>query len=100
MCNIQNGHRHLGALHILYQQQPTVLDRRFIEIRQWLTAEGRLIRKQGIEPDVALELPIGTELLYPSTIEDLSVDELLESEDAQVLKALELLEALPEAVAP
>ena len=67
---------------------------------QWLTADGRLIRKQGIEPDVALELPIGTELLYPSTIEDLSVDELLESEDAQVLKALELLEALPEAVAP
>ena len=40
MCNGENGHRHLGALHILYQQQPTDLDRRFIEIRQWLTAEG------------------------------------------------------------
>lgn len=40
MCNGENGHRHLGALHILYQQQPTELDRRFIEIRQWLTVEG------------------------------------------------------------
>jgi len=40
MCNGENGHRHLGSLHILYQQQPTELDRRFIEIRQWLTAEG------------------------------------------------------------
>ena len=38
MCNGENGHRHLGALHILYHQQPTELDRRFIEIRQWLTA--------------------------------------------------------------
>ena len=33
-------HRRLGALHILYQRQPTDLDRSFIEIRQWLTAEG------------------------------------------------------------
>ncbi len=63
---------------------------------QWLTADGRLIRKQGIEPDVALELPIGARLLFPGILEDLSVDELLESEDAQFLKALELLDALPE----
>jgi carboxyl-terminal processing protease len=65
---------------------------------QWLTADGRLIRKQGIEPDITIELPIGTELLYPSTIEDLTVAELLESEDTQVLEALELLDALPERV--
>jgi hypothetical protein len=41
MCNGRNGHRHLGTLHILYQQQPIDLDRCFIEIRQWLTAEGK-----------------------------------------------------------
>jgi carboxyl-terminal processing protease len=63
---------------------------------QWLTADGRLIRKQGIEPDVAIELPIGTELLYPGTIDELTVKDLLESEDGQVLKALELLDAVPE----
>jgi hypothetical protein len=54
MCNGQNGHRHLGALHILYHQQPTDLDRRFIEIRQWLTADadyGDLIVEQGLLQD-------------------------------------------------
>jgi len=64
--------------------------------KQWLTANGRLIRKQGIEPDVKLELPIGTELIYPALVKDMTVEELLASEDTQVLKALELLDALPE----
>jgi carboxyl-terminal processing protease len=62
---------------------------------QWLTADGRLIRKQGIKPDVEVELPIGIRLLIPSVVESLTVEELLASEDAQLLKALELLEALP-----
>jgi C-terminal processing protease CtpA/Prc len=62
---------------------------------QWLTADGRLIRKQGIQPDVEVELPIGIRLLIPSVVESLTVEELLASEDAQLLKALELLEALP-----
>ena len=63
---------------------------------QWLTAEGRLIRKQGIAPDVTVELPIGTRLLSPDVIKELTVQEILESEDTQLLKALELLDALPE----
>jgi carboxyl-terminal processing protease len=62
---------------------------------QWLTADGRLIRKQGIEPDVTIEMPIGTELVYPALARDMTAEELLASEDAQVLKALELLDALP-----
>ena len=62
---------------------------------QWLTANGRLIRKQGIEPDVEVELPIGAQLLSPGVVEGLTVEELLESEDAQLLEALELLKALP-----
>jgi len=63
---------------------------------QWLTANGRLIRKQGIEPDVTVEVPIGTELIYPSMIKNLTVADLLTSKDLQVLKALELLDALPQ----
>ncbi len=54
MCNGENGYRHLCSLHILYRQQPTELDRRFIEIRQWLTAEGEysdLIVEQGLLKD-------------------------------------------------
>jgi carboxyl-terminal processing protease len=62
---------------------------------QWLTANGRLIRKQGIEPDVRVELPIEADLLSPSDVERLTAGELLQSQDAQFLKALELLQALP-----
>ena len=63
---------------------------------QWLTADGRLIRKQGIEPDVTVELSFGADLLFPRDLEETSVEELLDSEDTQLLKALELLDALPE----
>ena len=58
MCNGENGHQHLGALHILYQQEPTEIDRRFIEIRQWLTADGDhsdLIVEQGLLQDDDLQ---------------------------------------------
>jgi len=63
---------------------------------QWLTANGRLIRKHGIEPDVTVEAPMGTDLLSPGQVKDMTLEALLESEDAQLLKALELLNALPE----
>ncbi len=62
---------------------------------QWLTPQGRLIRKQGIEPDVVLELPVGTDLVSPGDLEEMTKSELLQSEDSQLLKALELLNVLP-----
>jgi carboxyl-terminal processing protease len=64
--------------------------------RQWLTPEGRLIRKQGISPDHEVLLPIEANLLTPEEIEQLQPAEIAESEDTQLLKALELLDATPE----
>lgn len=63
--------------------------------KQWLTPKGRLIRKQGIEPDVEVILPIEADLLTPLELETMTVEELLDSEDAQLLKALEVLGQLP-----
>ena len=64
--------------------------------RQWLTGEGRLIRKQGIAPDIEIDLPITADLITVGELDELTIDELLASEDLQMLKALELLDALPE----
>lgn len=59
--------------------------------RQWLTPNGRLIRKQGIQPDVAVTLPVGTDLLTPAQIKELSLAQVAKSTDQQLQKALERL---------
>ena len=63
---------------------------------QWLTPNGRHIRKQGIEPDVTVKLPIGTNLLSPLELKESTASDVLNSEDAQLLKALNLLQATPQ----
>ncbi|MBN1217718.1 MAG: S41 family peptidase [Anaerolineae bacterium] len=62
---------------------------------QWLTPNGRLIRKQGIEPDIVVELPVGSDLLAPYELKEMNVTELRHSEDRQLLKALAVLAELP-----
>ncbi len=64
-------------------------------VKQWLTPNGRLIRNQGIQPDEVVELPLGSDLLTPLVFRDMSLEEIRTSQDTQLQKALELLDALP-----
>jgi carboxyl-terminal processing protease len=58
---------------------------------EWLTPEGRVIWHQGIAPDVEVALPANASPLLPMAEEGLTAEQLQASDDAQLLKALELL---------
>ncbi|HRW11151.1 MAG TPA: S41 family peptidase [Caldilineaceae bacterium] len=55
---------------------------------QWLTASGRLIRKQGIAPDIVVALGPEGEMLSPNIVEEMTASEIAASGDPQLLAAL------------
>lgn len=58
---------------------------------EWLTADGRSIRQQGITPDVLVELPPEAAILSPNAVRQMTEEELFHSGDAQLLEAIKLL---------
>lgn len=68
-----------------------------IGVERWLTRNGRPIWHEGLDPDVKVELPTAATPdlmvpLVPDLLRDMTVSQLAASQDAQLLKALELLE--------
>lgn len=61
---------------------------------QWLTPNGRLIRQKGIQPDIEVILPFDVQPLSPLDAAELTLDELLQSDDVQLVRALEELLAM------
>jgi carboxyl-terminal processing protease len=59
--------------------------------QEWLTPDGRVIWRMGIEPDVQVSLAPGVTPLVPGAERDMSAQELWDSQDAQLLRALEIL---------
>jgi carboxyl-terminal processing protease len=59
---------------------------------EWLTPDGRVIWHQGIVPDVQVSLPQGTSPLLPQAEAGMTEDQVQNSGDAQLLRALQLLE--------
>jgi carboxyl-terminal processing protease len=60
--------------------------------QEWLTPEGRLIWHQGIVPDVQVSLPQGTSPLLPQAETGMTEEQVQNSGDAQLLRAIELLD--------
>jgi carboxyl-terminal processing protease len=60
----------------------------------WLTPEGRVIWRQGIEPDIAVGLEGQVGLLSPNVVESMTAAEMNESGDNQLLEALEQLQQM------
>jgi carboxyl-terminal processing protease len=59
--------------------------------QEWLTPKGRVIWHRGLEPDVTVALPSDAEPLLPLTERGLTAEQLRDSSDAQLLRALDLL---------
>jgi carboxyl-terminal processing protease len=62
-----------------------------LAIDQWLTPKGRQIWHKGISPDIEVSLPQGAVALLPESGTKLTEEELAQSKDAQLLKAIEVL---------
>jgi len=62
-----------------------------LAIEEWLTPAGKVIWHHGIVPDVAVPLPPEVTPLIPTNEKGLTAEELWNSKDVQLLRALDLL---------
>jgi carboxyl-terminal processing protease len=76
------------VLHEFHLSDGSVL---LLVIQEWLTSDGRVIWHQGPGPDVVVVLPAGVDPLIPLTERGLTIEQVRDSGDAQLLRALELL---------
>jgi carboxyl-terminal processing protease len=64
-----------------------------VAVERWLTPDGELIFGKGIAPTVEQAMPAAGRALEPQEISQLAPDAVATMEDAQMLKALEILRA-------
>ena len=58
---------------------------------EWLTPGGRMIRRQGIEPDLKVDLPADAQMLSPSAIRAMTPEQFQAASDAQLTEGLRVL---------
>jgi carboxyl-terminal processing protease len=65
----------------------------YLGTSQWLTPAGRVIRRAGIQPDVSVQMPAGARPISPREERTLPAEVLADRNDAQLRKAVDLLNA-------
>jgi carboxyl-terminal processing protease len=62
-----------------------------LAVEEWRTPEGRVIWHKGLDPDIQVALPDQARPLFPIQEQDLTAEALQNSEDTQLVRALEAL---------
>lgn len=62
-----------------------------IGVERWLTRGGHEIWREGLEPNVKVDLADDAQPVLPDTLRDMTAKELAASTDAQLLRAIEVL---------
>lgn len=63
-----------------------------LAIREWLTPTGRTVWHKGISPDIVVALPADASILTPDSLKGMSRQAVAASSDAQLTRALAVLE--------
>jgi carboxyl-terminal processing protease len=64
-----------------------------LAVLEWLTPKGRTIWHKGIKPDVTVALPEDAELLIPQAEKGMTMSEMQNSGDRQLLRAISILQS-------
>ncbi len=94
------GERTFGTGTVLQPFELTDGSAVLLATSQWLTPKGRQIWHKGITPDVEVALPEGASILLPEMEEDMDAAAFKRSDDAQLHKALEILQNQVQPPAP
>ncbi len=62
-----------------------------LAVQEWLTPKGRIIWHHGITPDDQVSLPTSAHLLLPEAERSMTPEQVKASDDAQLLRALQVL---------
>jgi carboxyl-terminal processing protease len=91
------GQKTFGTGTVLQQFQLSDGSALLMATAEWLTPNGRVIWHEGIVPDVVVEMPEDGVILVPGQERQMTEAEFQDANDAQLLRALELLlEAIPQ----
>jgi len=71
-----------------------------LAVQEWLTPSGHSFWHKGIAPDVAVPMPLNSEILLPEAEQGMNAAQLQTSGDTQLLRALALLRERLSAQAP
>jgi carboxyl-terminal processing protease len=62
-----------------------------IGVERWLTRGGHEIWREGLEPNVKVDLPADAQPVVPDTLRDMTAKELAAADDTQLERAIEVL---------